>query len=101
MPILPKPTAIERHYTTHEVAALTGDSPLSTVHHWIQTGALKTTKPGRRHLIAASELARFLGTPREATPASADARARVLAALERGRQTMAARRAERREKRAA
>lgn len=47
-----------------EVAELCRTSP-STVRFWIQSGRLRSLRPGRRRLIAATELQRFLeGRPR-------------------------------------
>lgn len=43
-----------------EVADICRTSP-STVRFWIKTGRLRSLRPGRRRLIAATELQRFLG----------------------------------------
>lgn len=66
MPTNTKPArSFERYLTTDEAAAI-ARAPRSTVHHWLAVGKLRSTKPGRRHLIAESELRRFLGEdPRE------------------------------------
>ena len=33
---------------------------LSTVHHWLRTGRLKSVRPGRRRLIARDDFERFV-----------------------------------------
>jgi excisionase family DNA binding protein len=35
---------------------------LSTVHHWLRTGRLKSTRPGKRRLVAREEFERFVAT---------------------------------------
>jgi excisionase family DNA binding protein len=53
-----------------EVAAICRASP-STVRFWIKTGKLRSIRPGRRRLIARSELRRLLSgrRPGRARPA--------------------------------
>ena len=53
------PTAEEKLYLLSEVADRTRTT-IGTVRHWIRTGRLKTLKPGRRRLVPARELERFL-----------------------------------------
>jgi excisionase family DNA binding protein len=33
---------------------------LSTVHHWLRTGRLDSTRPGRRRLVAREDFERFV-----------------------------------------
>ena len=47
-----------------EVAEIARTSE-STVRYWIATGKLKSTRPGRRRLIAASDLRAFMDAGRD------------------------------------
>lgn|GEM_PF-7063782 len=47
------------HLTLLQVAARLGAS-IHTVRHWVKTGKLASTRPGRRRLVEEHELDRFL-----------------------------------------
>jgi len=49
----------EEWYLLDEVARRCR-APLSSVRHWVRTGKLASIRPGRRRLVARSELERFL-----------------------------------------
>jgi excisionase family DNA binding protein len=35
---------------------------LSTVHHWLRTGRLKSVRPGRRRMVARSDFEKFVAS---------------------------------------
>jgi excisionase family DNA binding protein len=45
---------------------------LSTVHHWLRTGRLRSTRPGKRRLVARKDFERFV----EALPSESERRIR-------------------------
>jgi excisionase family DNA binding protein len=56
----------ERFMLVEEVAREARVS-LSTVHHWLRTGRLKSVRPGRRRMIAREDFERFVAAlPNEA-----------------------------------
>lgn len=48
-----------RYLLIDEAAQIARTSP-STVRHWIRSGRLPSSRPGRRRLIAAEDLERFI-----------------------------------------
>jgi excisionase family DNA binding protein len=49
----------ERYLLVEEVASIARTTP-STVRFWLSTGKLRSTRPGRRRLIAEDDLRLFL-----------------------------------------
>jgi excisionase family DNA binding protein len=57
----------ERFMLVEEVAREARVS-LSTVHHWLRTGRLRSVRPGRRRMIARADFERFVASLPSGTP---------------------------------